>query len=105
MSVVTDKSLQTSKRIDVASVAATIPAAKSSKETLPAVPRSKVFDQRRYIMKHRIKRWFMKNNELYYPGFLKIMEIPKGARHLLIQELQGTPHILGERKGFFSSMS
>uniref|UniRef100_A0A3P8ZAB7 ADAM metallopeptidase with thrombospondin type 1 motif, 2 n=1 Tax=Esox lucius TaxID=8010 RepID=A0A3P8ZAB7_ESOLU len=27
-------------------------------------------------------------------GFLKILEIPKGARHLLIQELKGTPHIL-----------
>uniref|UniRef100_A0A673BVE2 ADAM metallopeptidase with thrombospondin type 1 motif, 2 n=1 Tax=Sphaeramia orbicularis TaxID=375764 RepID=A0A673BVE2_9TELE len=27
-------------------------------------------------------------------GFLKILEIPKGARHLLIQEFKGTPHIL-----------
>uniref|UniRef100_A0A3Q1JX00 Uncharacterized protein n=1 Tax=Anabas testudineus TaxID=64144 RepID=A0A3Q1JX00_ANATE len=25
-------------------------------------------------------------------GYLKILEIPKGARHLLIQELKGTPH-------------
>ncbi|KAK5917576.1 hypothetical protein CgunFtcFv8_002414 [Champsocephalus gunnari] len=28
------------------------------------------------------------------PGYLKILEIPKGARHLLIQEFRGTPHIL-----------
>ncbi|KAM7397386.1 hypothetical protein PAMA_005609 [Pampus argenteus] len=28
------------------------------------------------------------------PGYLKILEIPKGARHLLIQEFKGTPHIL-----------
>ncbi|XP_029374854.1 A disintegrin and metalloproteinase with thrombospondin motifs 2-like isoform X2 [Echeneis naucrates] len=28
------------------------------------------------------------------PGYLKILEIPKGARHLLIQELKGTPHTL-----------
>ncbi|XP_068600876.1 A disintegrin and metalloproteinase with thrombospondin motifs 2-like [Brachionichthys hirsutus] len=27
-------------------------------------------------------------------GFLKILEIPKGARHLLIQEFKKTPHIL-----------
>uniref|UniRef100_A0A665TKS7 ADAM metallopeptidase with thrombospondin type 1 motif, 2 n=1 Tax=Echeneis naucrates TaxID=173247 RepID=A0A665TKS7_ECHNA len=27
-------------------------------------------------------------------GYLKILEIPKGARHLLIQELKGTPHTL-----------
>uniref|UniRef100_A0A8C7KD64 ADAM metallopeptidase with thrombospondin type 1 motif 2 n=1 Tax=Oncorhynchus kisutch TaxID=8019 RepID=A0A8C7KD64_ONCKI len=27
-------------------------------------------------------------------GFLKILEIPRGARHLLIQEFKGTPHIL-----------
>ncbi|KAM3869026.1 A disintegrin and metalloproteinase with thrombospondin motifs 2 [Diretmus argenteus] len=27
-------------------------------------------------------------------GYLKILEIPKGARHLLIQEFRGTPHIL-----------
>uniref|UniRef100_A0A4W6E7F8 ADAM metallopeptidase with thrombospondin type 1 motif, 2a n=1 Tax=Lates calcarifer TaxID=8187 RepID=A0A4W6E7F8_LATCA len=27
-------------------------------------------------------------------GYLKILEIPKGARHLLIQEFKGTPHIL-----------
>lgn len=26
------------------------------------------------------------------------MEIPKGARHLLIQEFQGSPHVLGERR-------
>ena len=32
-------------------------------------------------------------------GYLKILEIPKGARHLLIQEFKGTPHILGKRKG------
>ncbi|XP_034093131.1 A disintegrin and metalloproteinase with thrombospondin motifs 2-like [Gymnodraco acuticeps] len=31
------------------------------------------------------------------PGYLKILEIPKGARHLLIQEFRGTPHILGEQ--------
>lgn len=42
-----DRSPQTSKRIDAASAAGTIPAVNSSKETLPAVPRSKVFDQRR----------------------------------------------------------
>ncbi|XP_035482470.2 A disintegrin and metalloproteinase with thrombospondin motifs 2 [Scophthalmus maximus] len=28
------------------------------------------------------------------PGYLKILEIPKGARHLLIQEFKGTPHVL-----------
>ncbi|XP_051793849.1 A disintegrin and metalloproteinase with thrombospondin motifs 2-like [Acanthochromis polyacanthus] len=27
-------------------------------------------------------------------GYLKILEVPKGARHLLIQEFRGTPHIL-----------
>ncbi|KAG7465167.1 hypothetical protein MATL_G00173410 [Megalops atlanticus] len=27
-------------------------------------------------------------------GFLRILEIPRGARHLLIQEFKGTPHIL-----------
>uniref|UniRef100_A0A3Q3A5P6 A disintegrin and metalloproteinase with thrombospondin motifs 2-like n=1 Tax=Kryptolebias marmoratus TaxID=37003 RepID=A0A3Q3A5P6_KRYMA len=27
-------------------------------------------------------------------GFLKVLEIPRGARHLLIQELQATPHTL-----------
>ncbi|KAJ8405496.1 hypothetical protein AAFF_G00319690 [Aldrovandia affinis] len=27
-------------------------------------------------------------------GFLKILEIPRGARHLLIQEFKGTPHIV-----------
>ncbi|XP_029028836.1 A disintegrin and metalloproteinase with thrombospondin motifs 2-like isoform X2 [Betta splendens] len=27
-------------------------------------------------------------------GYLKILEIPKGARHLLIQEAKGTPHVL-----------
>lgn len=31
-------------------------------------------------------------------GYLKILEIPKGARHLLIQEFKGTPHILGKCK-------
>ncbi|KAM9451435.1 A disintegrin and metalloproteinase with thrombospondin motifs 2 isoform 1-T1 [Clarias gariepinus] len=28
------------------------------------------------------------------PGFLKILEIPRGARHILIQEFKGSPHIL-----------
>ncbi|XP_017347550.1 A disintegrin and metalloproteinase with thrombospondin motifs 2 [Ictalurus punctatus] len=28
------------------------------------------------------------------PGFLKILEIPRGARHVLIQEFKGSPHIL-----------
>ncbi|KAG7484569.1 hypothetical protein MATL_G00050720 [Megalops atlanticus] len=28
------------------------------------------------------------------PGFLKILEIPRGARHLVIQEFKGTEHIL-----------
>nr|XP_055035395.1 A disintegrin and metalloproteinase with thrombospondin motifs 2 isoform X1 [Misgurnus anguillicaudatus] len=28
------------------------------------------------------------------PGFLKILEIPRGARHILIREFKGTPHIL-----------
>ncbi|XP_030638921.1 A disintegrin and metalloproteinase with thrombospondin motifs 2 [Chanos chanos] len=28
------------------------------------------------------------------PGFLKILEIPRGARHVLIREFKGTPHIL-----------
>lgn len=36
--------------MDVASAVGTIPAAKSSKETLPAVPRNKVSDQRRYVL-------------------------------------------------------
>ncbi|XP_049449163.1 A disintegrin and metalloproteinase with thrombospondin motifs 2 [Epinephelus fuscoguttatus] len=30
-------------------------------------------------------------------GYLKILEIPKGARHLLIQEFKETPHILAVR--------
>ncbi|CAK6982797.1 LOW QUALITY PROTEIN: A disintegrin and metalloproteinase with thrombospondin motifs 2-like [Scomber scombrus] len=30
-------------------------------------------------------------------GYLKILEIPKGARHLLIQEFRGTPHILAAK--------
>lgn len=28
-------------------------------------------------------------------GFLKILEIPRGARHIIIREFKGTPHILG----------
>ncbi|KAM9788835.1 A disintegrin and metalloproteinase with thrombospondin motifs 2-like [Neosynchiropus ocellatus] len=28
------------------------------------------------------------------PGYLKILEIPRGARHLMVQEFKGTPHIL-----------
>lgn len=28
-------------------------------------------------------------------GVIKVLEIPKGARHLLIQELNGTANILG----------
>ncbi|XP_072562614.1 A disintegrin and metalloproteinase with thrombospondin motifs 2-like isoform X2 [Paramormyrops kingsleyae] len=28
------------------------------------------------------------------PGFLEILEIPAGARHILIQEFKGTPHIV-----------
>lgn len=28
-------------------------------------------------------------------GFLKVLEIPRGARHLLIQELRATSHTLG----------
>lgn len=28
------------------------------------------------------------------PGFLKILEIPRGARHIQIHEFKGTPHIL-----------
>uniref|UniRef100_A0A8C2GA54 ADAM metallopeptidase with thrombospondin type 1 motif, 2 n=1 Tax=Cyprinus carpio TaxID=7962 RepID=A0A8C2GA54_CYPCA len=28
------------------------------------------------------------------PGFLKILEIPRGARHIRIHEFKGTPHIL-----------
>ncbi|XP_076835506.1 LOW QUALITY PROTEIN: A disintegrin and metalloproteinase with thrombospondin motifs 2 [Brachyhypopomus gauderio] len=28
------------------------------------------------------------------PGFLKILEIPRGVRHVVIQEFKGTPHIL-----------
>lgn len=28
-------------------------------------------------------------------GFLKVLEIPRGARHLLIQELKATSHTLG----------
>ncbi|XP_015258580.1 PREDICTED: A disintegrin and metalloproteinase with thrombospondin motifs 2-like [Cyprinodon variegatus] len=28
------------------------------------------------------------------PGYLKMLEIPKGARHLVIQEFKGTPHVL-----------
>ncbi|XP_072517585.1 A disintegrin and metalloproteinase with thrombospondin motifs 2 isoform X2 [Salminus brasiliensis] len=28
------------------------------------------------------------------PGFLKILEIPRGARHVMIREFKGTPHIL-----------
>uniref|UniRef100_A0A4W5LXH2 ADAMTS/ADAMTS-like Spacer 1 domain-containing protein n=1 Tax=Hucho hucho TaxID=62062 RepID=A0A4W5LXH2_9TELE len=30
----------------------------------------------------------------FVSGFLKILEIPRGARHLLIQEFKATPHIL-----------
>lgn len=29
-------------------------------------------------------------------GVIKVLEVPRGARHLLIQELNGTSHILGE---------
>lgn len=36
--------------MDVASAAGTIPAATSSKETLPAAPRNKVSDQRRCVL-------------------------------------------------------
>uniref|UniRef100_A0AAY5F1M0 ADAM metallopeptidase with thrombospondin type 1 motif, 2a n=1 Tax=Electrophorus electricus TaxID=8005 RepID=A0AAY5F1M0_ELEEL len=28
------------------------------------------------------------------PGYLKILEIPRGARHVVIREFKGTPHIL-----------
>lgn len=28
-------------------------------------------------------------------GYLKMLEIPKGARHLVIQEFKGSPHTLG----------
>lgn len=31
----------------------------------------------------------------FMPGFLKVLEIPRGARHLLIQELKATLHTLG----------
>lgn len=37
---------------------------------------------------------FSKINTL---GFLKILEIPRGARHILIQEFKGSPHILGKQ--------
>ncbi|XP_030639748.1 A disintegrin and metalloproteinase with thrombospondin motifs 2 [Chanos chanos] len=30
-------------------------------------------------------------------GFLKVLEVPRGARHLLIQELKATPHILAAK--------
>ncbi|KAK5928729.1 hypothetical protein CesoFtcFv8_000308, partial [Champsocephalus esox] len=33
-------------------------------------------------------------HHFFSTGYLKILEIPKGARHLLIQEFRGTPHIL-----------
>lgn len=38
------------------------------------------------------------NNPSFHAGYLKILEIPKGARHLLVQEFKGTPHILGKRR-------
>lgn len=44
------------------------------------------------------ERWFLEHNSALCPGYLKIMEIPKGARHLLIQEVHGSPHVLGERR-------
>lgn len=44
-------------------------------------------------------RCYLINNYCSHgPGYLKILEIPKGARHLLIQEFKGTPHILGRRR-------
>ena len=39
------------------------------------------------------------------PGYLKILEIPKEARHLLIQEFKGTPHILGKCSSFCPSLT
>lgn len=33
-------------------------------------------------------------------GFLKVLEIPRGARHLLIQELKATSHTLGTLLSF-----
>lgn len=29
-------------------------------------------------------------------GVIKVLEVPRGARHLFIQELNGTTHILGK---------
>lgn len=39
-----------------------------------------------------------------FPGFLKILEIPLGARHLLIREFKGTPHILGMTDKYFEAL-
>lgn len=46
----------------MASVVGTTPAAKLSKEILPAVPRNEVSVQKRSVLQDS---WFMKNNQLY----------------------------------------
>ncbi len=33
-------------------------------------------------------------------GVIKVLEVPRGARHLFIQELNGTTHILGKALSF-----
>lgn len=69
-----DKSLQTSRRIDVESVEAITPAVRSSKETSPAAPRNKVSEKQvirgdTYMFQSNIKDSFninkiMNNNEV-----------------------------------------
>lgn len=38
----------------------------------------------------------LQTTHVFISGFLKMVEIPRGARHLLIQELKATSHTLGD---------
>lgn len=58
----------------------------------------------KYVVKtHNCFVWFLMKLVLtrtnvvggFVLGLLKLLEIPRGARHIMIQELKATPHILG----------
>lgn len=92
--------LQTNKRIDVVFAEEITPVARSSKETLPVAPRNKVSwgsNEETWCLPEQLSHepWTIL---AFHAGYLKILEIPKGARHLLVQEFKGTPHILGKRR-------
>lgn len=42
--------------------------------------------------------FFFASSNIYYTckGYLKMFDIPPGARHVLIQEDEASPHILGK---------